>query len=560
MAKQDLAALRRVLADPRISLPRFGKVFDKKTSKKLPYDPQGLTVGMQLAILGYFADPPRDPETGQTLWENHLKSRQTGASTSTEYAAYPKASWNHGWEHVCIADNRERAHYLHGRVQFLHHNWPRQYRQGSSHTTETRQLSFSHGGSMSVLSGKAGGVGLGMSPNSLHISELPFWEDGEGALEKIVPSMLTQDEALVINESTPASASEPSAGFWRAMYFDGKLSKGRWRSRFWPYWDGLLNARAWNPDDKFTVEELRLLEKYGKAGLRPDNLAFRRFAIDTMPKLQKHPELFAVWYPFDDRSCWVTVANDFLSPDILNHRDHELVDDNGKDLQVFEDPDPNAVYCIGVDPAGWGGNHGAVVVLKVWADEGEEIVATYSSASDPMTVNEMVLTLARKYNNAVVNIERNGVGAGCIQYLQAMGYTNLFYDDNLKPGITKHSHEQMLGVLGEALHQSLRLRSGRIADQVVSYRGDMEVQQTMRTVILARGKEDKKRRSKEHWDLLSALCIGLLARSQVPARTKFRADNPTRPSFSEMGYDAIQEFLSQSAERPSRRFRARGRR
>lgn len=551
---------RELLADPRWALPRLGKIFDKKTSKILPYDPQGLTVGMQLAILDYFASPPRDPLTGQVLWENHLKSRQTGASTSTEYAAYCKTSWNPGWSHVCIADNRDRAHYLHQRVQLLHHYWPEDYRAKTSSATETRQLSFRHGGSMSVLSGKASGVGLGMSPNSLHISELPFWEDGEGALEKLIPSMLTQDEALILNESTPASADEPSADFWRQSYFDGKLGKGRWRSKFWPYWDGLANARPWNPDDKFTVEELRLLEVYGKAGLRPDNLAFRRFAMDTMPRLSKHPELFAVWYPFDDRSCWATVANDFLSPDLLNHRDHRLVDDSGKDLQVFEEPMPNAAYVVGVDPAGWGGNHGAAVVLKVWADAGEEVVATYSSASDPIEVNEQVLALARKYNNAIVNIERNGVGAGCIQYMQAMGYTNLYYDDNLKPGVNKSSEEQTLGVLGEALRSTLTLRSGRLADQIVSYRGDMSVQQSMRTVILARGKEDKKRRSKEHWDMLSALCIALLGRSQVPARTKFRAENPVSKTFSELSWNELEEFRTQIEQQPSKRFRTRGRR
>ena len=100
-------------------------------------------------------------------------------------------------------------------------------------------------------------------------------------------------------------------------------------------------------------------------------------------------------------------------------------------------------------------------------------------------MNKQVLALARRYNNAIVSIERNGVGAGCIQYMQAMGYNGLYYDDNLKPGINKSSEEQVLGVLGEALRSTLSLRSGRLADQIVSYRRDMSVQQSMRTVILA---------------------------------------------------------------------------
>lgn len=550
-----------VLTDPRQALPRLGKVFDKKTSTFVDYDPFRLTYRMQWDILSYFAEPPRHETTGQVLWMNVLAGRQGGKSTVAEFAAYIRTASSPGWQHICIADNDKRANYLHGRVQQLHHYWPPQFQQPTASTNETRQLTFKHTGYMGVLSGRSSGVGVGLSPNSLHISETGLWADASYAMSLIQPALITQDEALLLQECTPTTDREPSTEYWKDIYFQGKARKGRWFSQFYPFWDVKTNAQPWNPKDPFTNEELDLLAKFGPLGLTPENLAFRRYTMDSDVEIRRNPELFKVYYPFDDLSCWVTVASGFMRSDILEFRDHRLVPDNGEDYQEFEAPQPDGAYLIGVDPSGWGVNHGAFTVLRCWADAGEEVVATFSTADDPLAFNERLLQTARRYNDAVVVVERNGVGAGTIMFLEAHNYWNLYMDDNQKPGVHKFSEDQMLAGVTDALMDTLVLRSGRIADQIVAYRGDKAVESSPKTVILAKGRNDPKRRGREHWDLFSSLCVAYFGRGMVSQRYKQRDEPKSNViPFNQMGYDAIQQFLQETQEPPTSRFRPRGRR
>lgn len=559
----DLTAQQayEALKDPRRALPLLGKVFDKKTSRFVDYDPFRLTHRMQWDILSYFGDPPRHEVTNQTLWMNVLSSRQGGKSTVPEYAAYVKTANNPGWEHICIADNDGRANALHNRVQQLHRYWPEEFRQLTVSTNETRQLTFKHGGHLGVLSGRSRGVGVGLSPNSLHISETGFWADAGYAMSLIQPALITQDDALLLQECTPTTDREPSTEYWKSIYFQGKARGGRWFSMFYPFWDTKTNSQPWQKGDTFTNEELDLLAKYGPMGMTPDNLAFRRYIMDSDSEIRRNPELFKVYYPFDDTTCWVTVASGFMRSDILEKRDHRLVPDNGEEYQEFEAPQPDGAYLIGVDPAGWGVNHGAFTVLRCWADAGEEVVATFSTPGDPLKFDAKLLETARRYNNAVVVVERNGVGAGTIKALQLANYYNIYMDDNQKPGVHKFSEDQMLAPVTDALLDTLVLRSQRIADQIVSYQGDKGVESTSRTIILAKGRNDPKRRDREHWDLFSSLCVAYFGRGMVPSRYKYREQTATNLiPFNQMGYDAIQQYLLQTQEPKHRRFRPRGRR
>ena len=59
---------------------------------------------------------------------------------------------------------------------------------------------------MRILSGEAGAVGIGQSPDSFHASERAFWADFAGSMFLIWPSMINRDHALAIFECTPWEA------------------------------------------------------------------------------------------------------------------------------------------------------------------------------------------------------------------------------------------------------------------------------------------------------------------------------------------------------------------
>ena len=127
MSQASAAQLLNTLRSPAHALPAFGEVHDQKTGRFAKFDPTRITHTLQSVVLDYMSNPPRLP-SGETQFLTLLAYRQAGKSLTSEYAAYCKAAYIPGWDHVCIADNRDRADYLHKRVHHLHQRWPDQLR------------------------------------------------------------------------------------------------------------------------------------------------------------------------------------------------------------------------------------------------------------------------------------------------------------------------------------------------------------------------------------------------------------------------------------------------
>ena len=105
--------VRATLANPSISLLAYGHVQDQSTGNAIRYNPNAITDRLQSTIVSYFSNPPLTAD-GQVRWLVLLGYRQAGKSTAPELCAYAKTAYTPGWDHVCIADTRNRAEYLHG--------------------------------------------------------------------------------------------------------------------------------------------------------------------------------------------------------------------------------------------------------------------------------------------------------------------------------------------------------------------------------------------------------------------------------------------------------------
>lgn len=489
------------------------------------------------------------PTTGrgefeQTCFLNVLGYRQGGKSVCAEYAFYVKTAYTPGWEHLTMADNRDRADYLHKRTQRLHTEWDEDLRIPTLAHNETRKLSFVHGGFMHVKSGKSSAAGVGTSSDSFHGSEIFLWEDFESQMSFMMPAMDNRAHALMLNESTPGTADEPSTQYWRDLYLMGKHREGRFLSKFFPFWDGKLNRREWMPGWVPDSEECRLMETYGPHGLTLENLAFRRYKIESDRKIRRNPKLFGVYYPFDDVTCWLATGRSLISEDVLHRQIRYRVPANGLPYQEFEEPEADAQYVIGVDPAGYGRDHSAFVVLKVWDDEWKE-VAEYGANVEPHVMVELLLETAQRYNNARIAVERNGVGAGIIAAIKSAGYRNLHYGRDRKPGVHKHSHDQYLNALVDALLDILTIVGGDLYDQIVGYQGDKAFEASTTSILLSKGSKDTKRRDRHHWDKVSALCVAVIAAKSMPIRTRRRSDPvPVNVIPLQMTYDDEQRLIA----------------
>ncbi len=544
------------LCDPAISLRAYAKIIDQQTGNELPFDPFAITNRLQETVVAYYSEPPKT-QFGQTKWLTVLGYRQGGKSLTAELCGYVRSAYTPGHDHVCIADNRDRAEYLHRRIHLTHSRWPEPVRAKTVPNREVRQLTFQHGGKMRVLSGESGAVGIGQSPDSFHGSELPYWRNAGHQFSMIYPSMINRDHSLVLLESTPAPIIEPSTEWWRDHCRDAKLGLGRWVYGFFPFWDGKLNARAWPKNARLENEEIKLLEKFGHLGLKKENLAFRRLMMETDAEIRRNPDLFRVYYPFDDISCWIaSIGSVFHNTLLKRHQEKTLIPWEAPYME-YEQPEAGAVYVMGVDPAGYAArDHAAFQILKVYDGEWTQ-VATFGATTDPVTFAKKIYDMGRKYNNAMVVVESNGVGVATLALLEDAGYPNLYYDKPYKPGFasTAKSVSMMLSYLQDALKDELILWDEDTVDQLGSYREDKRVERSITSEMLHSGKPGK-RRERHHWDKVSALQLACVGARNAPRRYK----KSTVPEgmenillFRDMSYDQVQAHWKKSAKQDNKR-------
>jgi hypothetical protein len=528
---------------PSSMLRAYGQIRDQASGNSVPFDPYKITHSLQSTILSYYSNPPKTKD-GQTKWLVLLGYRQAGKSLTAELCAYAKTAYTPGMDHVCIADTRDRAEYLHRRVHFTHARWPEKLRTPTSATREVRQLSFdpARGGKMRVMSGESGSVGIGQSPDSFHGSELPFWSDPEGQFSLIYPSMINRDHSLMILESTPLHAGD----WWHDQCNDAKAGSGRWVYAFFPFWDGKLNQRPWGRDEKLTLEELRLMDKYGDLGLKRENLAFRRFMMNTDAQIRRDPALFRVFYPFDDLSCWISNHRAIFNEGLLKkHRDRKMEKWSAPYME-YEPPEEGAIYVIGVDPAGHAArDHASFQVLKVYEGEWTQ-VACYADHTEPILFTRRLLEVAEKYNRAKVVIESNGVGAATIALAKQAEYANLYYEKPYKAGLTSTSKklEEMIGWLQDALLDELTINDEDTFGQLCSYRHDKRTETSVVSEML-KGSVGPKRRERHHWDKISALQLAVVGARRLPQRPKGTLDKGTEGNvvlFKDLTWNQLQAY------------------
>lgn len=534
--------LLKTLRSPAHALAAFGEVHDQKTGRFVKYSPTAITGKLQLEVLDYMSNTPRLP-SGETVFLTLLAYRQAGKSLTTEYAAYCKAAFIPGWDHVCIADNRDRADYLHKRVHYLHQRWPEALRSKSMATRESRQLTFDplQGGKMRVLSAESGAVGVGQSPDSFHASECHLWSDFNGSMFLINPSLINRQEALVVFEATPWERNCA----WHEHYVMAKQGSGRHKAVFFPFWDGKLNARATPKDFVPTNEEISLLNRYGGQGLSTDNLVFRRFIMDTDPEVRRNPEMFGVMYPFDDISCWIASANAAIPEHALKkHLARELIPWTGP-YQEYEAPQEGAIYVIGVDPSGYAArDHASFQVLKCWRDEWTQ-VACFAEHMDPLSFTNQLIRVANRYNRASICVESNGVGQSVLALLNDREYPNMYYEAKFKPGFTSTSKslDQATGWLIDGLLDELVLNDRDTLQQIQTYKNDKRTEESAASEIL-RGSASSRRRERHHWDKVSALLMAVVAARRAPVREKPGGEKKDTNVllFTGMSYDSQEKY------------------
>lgn len=530
------ANLKR-LADPRYTIPSYGTILDQEEDVIMPFRAD-ICPPVQHSILEYVGNTPRT-ESGHSCFLAVLGPRQCTKTTTAGLALSTKVQYSPGTQGVTIADDAERAKVLFEAIMFNYLRLPAEIRMPQVNTLAQTLLNMVHGGKYRALtSGYSGNAGIGRGIAYTHISEGPFHKDFGGFWNKFFPAVANRKNSALIMESTPGAMSEPSAAIYRDLMAEARQGIGRWKYVFAPFWTSILNERPWNKDWVLSLDEQRLLELYGrKDGGNPsaprqhyflslENLAFLREVRVMDPKIKKDPDLLWVFYPKDDVSCWHVIGSAAFpshAMESLLHRSggvDSLVPWRPADgcYMEYEEPIDGAIYVMGVDPSGWGsGDPSSFQVGVVWKDEIRQVAEFETNKMTPQQVAQEVIRVAKRFNDAEVFCESNGVGAGVLAVLEMAHergkLKRLHYYNRGKPGVPNSvpRHSEALGYLVDAAltveqggTNTLVIRSVNLQAQLGTYRQDKAVQQGSKSLIMQGTTTAGGRREKHHWDRVSA--------------------------------------------------------
>lgn len=535
---------------PSISLPPYGKVVDIETSEIIPFNPEQATYKLQQTLVGYFSEESLIEGRDLTYWLTVLKGRQTGSTTACTMCLYPLVSYTPGVSAAIIADKQARANDMFKRLNLAYNHWPKNIRTDRESTNESKCLTTSIDSKVNVLSAESPDVGIGLSVDYLVGSECPLWANASEQMSSLLPAMIKRKASKVVMESTPQPLSAPSGEWWRDHWFDSKRGKGRWRAAFFPFWDAKANRAPWPKGSAITLEEQRLLDAYGKPdpyghpGLTLENLAFRRFYMDSDSEVRRNPELFKVWFPFDDLTCWISQGVGVIPNHALDRHVRPGLAREDDEYVEFEPPHPDGIYVIGCDPAGTGrdnaGNdHCSFQVLRIWDDEWRQ-VAVFGGDADTLRFCHKLDAVGRRYNNALLGVERNGVGHAVVTMMRHLKYPNLFHDGAFNPGIYKSSEEEWVAVLIDSLIDKLTLLGEDTVSQVQGYRRDRDHERSLKAERFA--KNAGGRRKRHHWDKVSALMVACAVAPKAPRRYKLVEQPKNVVLFGDMTWDQHLEY------------------
>lgn len=546
----------KLLRIPAISLPRYANLSDISSSDIILFDPTKITYKLQETIVSYYSQDSLIEGMDETYWLTILKSRQGGSSNTNGLCIYPMVSYTPGLTAVVAADTKDRANIVFDRINLTHNMWPEAIRTDRESSNEFRSHTTVINSKIKVESMEKEDVGVGLSADIFVGSETPLWSNAEKQMSALIPAMINRKRSRMVLESTPQPLSAPSGQYWMDHWLDTLTGDGRWRGVFVPFWDSKINSRPWPKGQKPTLDELRLLDQFGGTdaaghpGLTLDNLEFRRWIMATDKAVRRNPDLFRVWYPFDDQTCWIDQGTGVVpNHAIERHLRQTLYPEDGM-YNEFPDPypvNPDAIYLIVADPAGYGQDHHAFHVLEMWHEEWIQVAsfgASYKAHGiDPNKFAEILFKTGEKFNWAKIAVERTGVGLGPNMLLQNMRYPNLHYDDMNKPGVHKGNQEEWLEKFIDALMDKLVIRGKKTALQVKGYRHDKMTEKTQRAELL-RPDSSGGRRERGHWDKVSALMIAPIVAHRLPKRYKHREEPTNVIPFDRMTFNQHMEYAA----------------
>ena len=451
-----------------------------------------------------------------------LKPRQVGISTVIEAEILHTAEMQRGRRAVIITHESGATFIQKKRVGYMYEH---QAIKPQLDINNRRELSFPTLGS-SIYTGTAGGRQFGRSDtiHRAHCSEYAFWPDPSilAGLMEAVP-----DSGRVDIESTPNGHNH-----FYALWREAKAGISPFKPIFFPWFIHPEYSRTPGiPINEWSDEEKVAAAKGITWGvtMTPEQVAWRRWKIGTLKAADADRNTFSQEYPEDDETCFLFSGRPRFDAEILNGMlagandpmRSEKARDSQLTLKVWGEPQAGESYVIGADSAE-GLSAGDYSCAKVIDWRTGANVATLYGKADPFVFATETVRLARRYNDAILAIEKNHPGPAVISKAVELGYGNLYWHVDERgrraerPGWSTDSYwrPQMVDELAQFIASA----------PAACFPDSSEIGELLAFVVNSRGKAEAAQGA--HDDQVMSAAIALMVRKLWHPRVE--RDRPVR--------------------------------
>ena len=383
-----------------------------------------------------------------------LKSRQLGISTISLAVDVFWASVHDKLQGALITDtdaNRDKFRIL---IEQYIESLPRGLRVGIKQHNRNN-LVLMNGSVIDYLvagtRGKKGALGTSRALNFVHATEVSNWGSTDADIANLQASLAEKHpHRLYIWESTARGygnqwfdmcESAKDDNDVQKLFFLGWFLKEDYSfnensPEFKRWWDGQLT-----PDEE---EAAREVEEESRWTISPGQWAWHRYNR-TMKILDA--DLMSQNYPTTAKEAFIMTGRSFfplkriaedirfihemqaplkayryhLGENFLATELEELDSTKDADLRIWEEPHPNGVYVMGVDPAygrsDFKDRH-AIQVYRCYADKLVQVAEYATEVPETYQVTWVMAHLAGAYKNVWINLEVTGPGFAIMQELR----------------------------------------------------------------------------------------------------------------------------------------------
>lgn len=377
-----------------------------------------------------------------------LKCRQVACTTVCSVIELFWALTNPGTQGAIIADRTDNLERLRRIFADLLETLPPEWR-GQEHrliANNRTGLAFANRSVIDLLAaGSNPDLGASRALNMLHATECSLWKSLAG-VESLQASLARQNpNRLFIFESiangfnwyynfckqakTDRHMRFIFCGFWSSPSYTIPKTDPDYRI----YWDGRLT------EDE--IKKARYVKEHYNVTVKPEAIAWWRRESEY-----KQQEYMLRHYPWTEVECFISSGSGFFpasrtleigetlaqgapykgykytfEEQFLASKIEQTTVKDDVTLRVWEPPEPNGVYAIGIDPSGGGGgdaNDHAIEVCRCYADRLVQVAEYQSNRPYTYQLAWVLAHLAGAYRTHMANIEISGIGAAVLPELR----------------------------------------------------------------------------------------------------------------------------------------------